>query len=202
MHFILGEDLGDKSAVDSHSAAMVDANTSLLCQLHSHQQRHRLENQQFDLQSPLENLRSENDKTKLFDDRGSKKLSLLELQVRIKDCFDLHISSVLLNDKFLSSWCYSISNSTNNKFQQKNRRRYAKIDRFFLVVFPLMFVGFNVGYWIYYYYCNPMHDEIRMMDEEDGSLTTDEPVMSSTMPPEMTQDLNNDKYINWFITTK
>lgn len=159
MHFILGEDLGDKSAVDSHSAAMVDANTSLLCQLHSHQQRHRLENQQFDFQSPLENLRSENDKTKLFDDRGSKKLSLLELQ-------------------------------------QKNRRRYAKIDRFFLVVFPLMFVGFNVGYWIYYYYCNPMHDEIRMMDEEDGSLTTDEPVMSSTMPPEMTQDLNNDKYIN------
>ena len=90
MYFILGEDLGDKSVVDSHRASIVDANTSLLCQLHSLQQRHRLENQQYDLQSPLENCRAENDRTKLFDDKGSKKLSLLELQVKIKYCIDLH----------------------------------------------------------------------------------------------------------------
>ena len=57
---------------------MVDANTSLLCQLHSHQQRHR--QQQFDTQSQLEN-----DRLKLFDNHSPKmrKLTPLESQVNL-----------------------------------------------------------------------------------------------------------------------
>ena len=76
-YFFLGDDLGEKATLDSHSSSMVDANTSLLCQLHSHQQRHRMENQQFDT------LVSNSDRTKLFDDQypKTKKLSLLEIQV-------------------------------------------------------------------------------------------------------------------------
>ena len=81
--FVLGDDLGEKPAMDSRSSSLVDANTSLLCQLHSHQQKHRLQNQQFDTQYQLEHLRSDNDKTQLFDEQFSrnKKLSLMEIQV-------------------------------------------------------------------------------------------------------------------------
>ena len=80
---VLGDELGEKPAMGSRSSSMVDANTSLLCQLHSHQEKHRLENQQFDTQYQLEHLRSDNDKTKLFDEQYSKNknLSLMEIQV-------------------------------------------------------------------------------------------------------------------------
>ena len=82
-----------------------------------------------------------------------------------------------------------------DKFQQRNRRRYYRIDRFFLVVFPLMFVGFNVGYWIYYFYFNPMKEVNAKFshEEEDGTVTGDDLLVSSTIPPEITQDSNNDK---------
>ena len=68
----------EKTAHDSHSSSLVDANTSLLCQLHSHQQRHR--QQQFDTQSQLEN-----DRLKLFDNHSPKmrKLTALESQVNL-----------------------------------------------------------------------------------------------------------------------
>ena len=71
----------EKTALDSHSSSLVDANTSLLCQLHSHQQRHRMENQQqFDTQSQIEN-----DRMKLFDNHSPKmrKLTMLEMQVKL-----------------------------------------------------------------------------------------------------------------------
>ena len=71
----------EKTALDSHSSSLVDANTSLLCQLHSHQQRHRIEHQQqFDTQSQLEN-----DRLKLFDNHSPKmrKLTALESQVNL-----------------------------------------------------------------------------------------------------------------------
>ena len=73
--------------------------------------------------------------------------------------------------------------------QQKRRRRYQKIDRFFLVVFPLMFILFNAGYWICYFSFNPMNMLTDKYDqeEEDGVTTTEGGVtFSSTIPPEMT----------------
>ena len=76
-----GDDAVEKTALDSHSSSLVDANTSLLCQLHSHQQRHRMEHQQqFDTQSQLEN-----DRMKLFDNHSPKmrKLTMLEMQVNL-----------------------------------------------------------------------------------------------------------------------
>ena len=77
-----GDENGDKSGFSTHRSSLVDANSSLLCQLHSHQQQHRLEHEQ---NSPthLDHLRSDNDKTKLFEDQFSKtkKPTATELQV-------------------------------------------------------------------------------------------------------------------------
>jgi len=39
---------------------------------------------------------------------------------------------------------------------QKKRARHAKIDRFFLVFFPVLFLIFNVVYWLAYYYTQPV----------------------------------------------
>ena len=79
-----GDDGVEKTGLDSHSSSLVDANTSLLCQLHSHQQRHRMEHQQqFDTQSQIEN-----DRMKLFDNHSPKmrKLTMLEMQVKLTHC--------------------------------------------------------------------------------------------------------------------
>jgi len=38
---------------------------------------------------------------------------------------------------------------------QKQRARHAKIDRFFLVFFPVLFLIFNIVYWLAYYYAHP-----------------------------------------------
>ena len=82
MQHYLGENLGDRSSVHSHNPSLVDASSSLLCQLHSHQQKHRLENQQnYDFNSPLESFKAEDDRTNLFDDKVTKKLSAFEMQV-------------------------------------------------------------------------------------------------------------------------
>ena len=42
----------------------------------------------------------------------------------------------------------------NNKYSmsRRQRERYAKVDRFFLVFFPILFLVFNVIYWTAYYY--------------------------------------------------
>ena len=40
--------------------------------------------------------------------------------------------------------------------RQKEALRHAKIDRFFLVLFPLLFLIFNVVYWLAYYYAHPV----------------------------------------------
>ena len=40
--------------------------------------------------------------------------------------------------------------------RQKQSLRHAKIDRFFLVLFPLLFLVFNVVYWTAYYYAHPV----------------------------------------------
>lgn len=42
--------------------------------------------------------------------------------------------------------------------RQKQTERYAKIDRFFLVAFPLLFLTFNVVYWVAYYFAHPVVD--------------------------------------------
>ena len=45
------------------------------------------------------------------------------------------------------------SNQRMRQFlRDKQRQRFAKIDRFFLVFFPLMFLLFNLLYWVSYYY--------------------------------------------------
>ena len=75
-------------------------------------------------------------------------------------------------------------------FQQKRRKRYYRIDRFFLVIFPLMFVAFNVCYWIYYFSFNPMNilNEIYSHEEADGTVTAEELLgPSTTISPEMSQ---------------
>ena len=82
-----GDELGERSGFGTRrSSSLVDANSSLLCQLHSHQQQHRLENEQHDTPTHLDHLRSVNDKTKLFDDQfsKSKKPTAIELQVNLK----------------------------------------------------------------------------------------------------------------------
>jgi hypothetical protein len=43
--------------------------------------------------------------------------------------------------------------------RQKQSQRYNKIDRFFLVLFPLMFLTFNLIYWIAYYYTHPVIEQ-------------------------------------------
>ena len=40
--------------------------------------------------------------------------------------------------------------------RQRQRARHAKIDRFFLVFFPLLFLIFNFVYWLAYYYAHPV----------------------------------------------
>merc|ERR1712008_571932 len=40
--------------------------------------------------------------------------------------------------------------------RQKQALRHAKIDRFFLIFFPLLFLIFNVVYWLAYYYAHPV----------------------------------------------
>ena len=40
--------------------------------------------------------------------------------------------------------------------RQKQALRHAKIDRFFLILFPLLFLIFNVVYWLAYYYAHPV----------------------------------------------
>ena len=42
----------------------------------------------------------------------------------------------------------------NNKYSMSRRQRelYAKVDRFFLVFFPILFLVFNLIYWTAYYY--------------------------------------------------
>ena len=40
--------------------------------------------------------------------------------------------------------------------RQKQNQKHAKIDRFFLVFFPLMFLVFNCVYWAAYYYAHPV----------------------------------------------
>ena len=81
--YVLGDELADKSAFSTHRSSLVDANSSLLCQLHSHQEQHRLQNEQNDTPTHLDHLRSDNDKTKLFEDQfsKSKKPTATELQV-------------------------------------------------------------------------------------------------------------------------
>ena len=78
--------------------------------------------------------------------------------------------------------------------QKKRRRRYAKIDRFFLVCFPLMFVGFNVAYWIYYFSFNPMNmfsDIISQENEGSSTVTTEEQAfVPTTMSPDVTTSFN------------
>ena len=177
----------EKTALGSHSSSLVDANTSLLCQLHSHQQRHRIEHQQqFDTQSQLEN-----DRLKLFDNHSPKmrKLTALESQVNIT----LQIMSQPIIGQYIPHIGYinyfSFQLFITISQQQKRRRRYQKIDRFFLVVFPLMFILFNAGYWICYFSFNPMNMLTDKYDqeEEDGVTTTEGGVtFSSTIPPEMT----------------
>ena len=39
---------------------------------------------------------------------------------------------------------------------QRQRARHAKIDRFFLVCFPVLFLIFNFVYWLAYYYAHPV----------------------------------------------
>ena len=81
MNFTLGEDLGSKTAVNMEQTALVDVNTSLLCQLHSHQQRHALENEQFDMQSPSKGLKTEIDWAKRMENDHYNKKARLESQV-------------------------------------------------------------------------------------------------------------------------
>lgn len=40
--------------------------------------------------------------------------------------------------------------------RQKLSQKQAKIDRFFLVLFPLLFLLFNCVYWAAYYYAHPV----------------------------------------------
>ena len=92
----------EKTALDSDRSSMVDANTSLLCQLHSHQQRHRIEHQQqFDTQSQLEN-----DRLKLFDNHSPKmrKLTALESQVNLR----LQIMSQNAIILYTTYWIYKL----------------------------------------------------------------------------------------------
>ena len=87
MHFyVSGDELGDRSGFSTHRSSLVDANSSLLCQLHSHQEQHRLQNEPNDTPTHLDHLRSVNDKTKLFEDQSSKskKPTATELQVMSK----------------------------------------------------------------------------------------------------------------------
>ena len=187
-----GDDGVEKTALDSHRSSMVDANTSLLCQLHSHQQRHR--QQQFDTQSQMEN-----DRLKLFDNHSPKmrKLTALESQVNLR----LQIMSqnaiiwqYIPHIGYINYFSFQLFITISQ--QQKRRRRYQKIDRFFLVVFPLMFILFNAGYWICYFSFNPMNMLTDKYDqeEEDGVTTTEGGVtFSSTIPPEMTAAPN----LNW-----
>ena len=82
-----------------------------------------------------------------------------------------------------------------NLFQQMKRKRYARIDRFFLVIFPMMFGFFNMTYWIYYFSYNPMNLLMKSLGQEDEDGTVhveeDETLMSSTtLSPEMLQALN------------
>ena len=44
--------------------------------------------------------------------------------------------------------------------RNKQNQRYAKIDRFFLVLFPLLFLVFNCIYWIAYYHAEAVETEI------------------------------------------
>ena len=71
--------MGSKTAVNIEKAALVDVNTSLLCQLHSHQQRHELENEQFDLQSPSKGLKKENDWAKTLENEHNDKNTRIQI---------------------------------------------------------------------------------------------------------------------------
>lgn len=44
--------------------------------------------------------------------------------------------------------------------RQKQALRHAKIDRFFLVLFPLLFLLFNCIYWVAYYYAHPVIETV------------------------------------------
>ena len=79
-------------------------------------------------------------------------------------------------------------------FQQMKRKRYARIDRFFLVIFPLMFGCFNLAYWIYYFSYNPMNLLMQTLGQEDEDGTVhveEEETMSSptTLAPTLSSDM-------------
>ena len=54
----------------------------------------------------------------------------------------------------------------NNKYtmSRKQRELYAKIDRFFLVFFPVLFLVFNIIYWTAYYY-GEKNRQVKIMPE-------------------------------------
>ena len=97
---VLGDDLAEKTGINSRSLSLVDANTSLLCQLHSHQQKQRLQNQQYDAHYPVDHLRSDNDKTKLFDDQYSKNKKLSPAEIQVSSIYII-LSSEVQNTTFI-----------------------------------------------------------------------------------------------------
>ena len=105
LSYLLGDDLAEKTGMSSRSLSLVDANTSLLCQLHSHQQKQRLQNQQHDVHYPLEHLRSDNDKTKLFDDQYSKNTKLSPAEIAVSCTYIIlpsKISNILFDFGFMT----------------------------------------------------------------------------------------------------
>eukprot|EP00094_Tigriopus_californicus_P013913 TCALIF_13466-PA protein Name:"Protein of unknown function" AED:0.45 eAED:1.00 QI:0/-1/0/1/-1/1/1/0/107 len=65
-----------------------------------------------------------------------------------------HIASTMANSnnaKGQAPITTSVINGEKHRTKWK-RQRFAKIDRFFLVLFPLMFLTFNLIYWMAYYY--------------------------------------------------
>lgn len=65
-----------------------------------------------------------------------------------------HIASTMANSnntKGQTPITTSVINGQKHKSKWR-RQRFAKIDRFFLVMFPLMFLTFNLVYWMAYYY--------------------------------------------------
>ena len=80
--------------------------------------------------------------------------------------------------------------------QLQKRRRYAKIDRFFLVAFPLMFLVFNIVYWLYYYQ-NPMNINKMNAEEEEesrlASATTESFLLTSPVPSKF-QEVIDDEF--------
>ena len=60
----------------------------------------------------------------------------------------------------------------------KRRERLMRIDRVFLVLFPLLFAAFNAVYWLAYYFSQDrsLGDLVRSLDEEvKASVATEEP---------------------------